>query len=603
MFVARLVLFLSFCCAVAFGQVPQEDIAFAYEAYALASQWAGRGQVPEGSLAVPAANVVAVHATIRKAGMTLGQSTAAVEDAELAADLDRPAAKAVDVMPLVRRAVEAAVHEALLNEDSPSSKTDEQQEGPGFVLDLQFARPLRPLKIKALADLPGLVRLGLDGLAMRQDQQWAWVFPGSAIAANTDLNAQLSRLLAALKLPLDSKARIGGDQGPRLYRFEVVHLVQPSDSQQPILLRRGQEWLSTQPLDGQMLTLIGEQMADYLQQRQREDGSFAGTYEPTADRYSPVTADAAEAALAVYALARASRLSSADRPLRAEAAQRGLKNLLSLAATREPGVPGSDAAATALTLLALLETPAASQWKEPRDDLAAALLKMQQPDGAMRLSAKVQSPLAGLSTQAVGAYALVRLFDQTRQPDHRRRALSAMQGVWKKIGDHPSEAFRAMPWAAMAERDLIRLTSEPSQPQAMMNLCDQLWKAQITLWGDDPDRSGDTVGGFNVGEGLYRPTWLSSLPLAGLAVVAADRTLIAPDKRAHWIISCALGARFLSQLTVQSSGAYYMRNPREAIGGVRSALWDNRQPLAATAASLLALVELRHTLATLAEEK
>ena len=64
------------------------------------------------------------------------------------------------------------------------------------------------------------------------------------------------------------------------------------------------------------------------------------------------------------------------------------------------------------------------------------------------------------------------------------------------------------------------------------------------------------------------------------------------------MLDCGLGARFIKQLMFDRAGAYYVFDAREVVGGVRAGLWDNRQPIEATAMALLAVTELQQTLST-----
>ncbi len=49
--------------------------------------------------------------------------------------------------------------------------------------------------------------------------------------------------------------------------------------------------------------------------------------------------------------------------------------------------------------------------------------------------------------------------------------------------------------------------------------------------------------------------------------------------------------RFLRQLSVEEGEARLYPNPQRAMSGVRLALWDHRQPIEATAMTLLAVTD------------
>ena len=49
--------------------------------------------------------------------------------------------------------------------------------------------------------------------------------------------------------------------------------------------------------------------------------------------------------------------------------------------------------------------------------------------------------------------------------------------------------------------------------------------------------------------------------------------------------------RYLMQLSVREESTWSVRNPGRALGGIRAATWDSRQPAAAQAIGLLAAAE------------
>ena len=59
--------------------------------------------------------------------------------------------------------------------------------------------------------------------------------------------------------------------------------------------------------------------------------------------------------------------------------------------------------------------------------------------------------------------------------------------------------------------------------------------------------------------------------------------------------------RFLMQLTVRETSAWSLQNPARAMGGVRAAVWDADQPVAAQALGLLTAVETLWSLEDLAQ--
>ena len=55
-------------------------------------------------------------------------------------------------------------------------------------------------------------------------------------------------------------------------------------------------------------------------------------------------------------------------------------------------------------------------------------------------------------------------------------------------------------------------------------------------------------------------------------------------------------ARFVMQLEVRQPGCFYIRSPRDVLGGIRTALWDNQIRIDHCAEALLALIRAREVL-------
>lgn len=595
------------------------------QAFSVAENWVRRGSVPETTLPVRMEGVRAVHVTLRSGGPTYGQATEAIENpvGTAAADADAADSDAApadgskddegqgkaagesrgrDLMALVRPAVKAALREAY---GKIGGAADVPAATGQLSLDIQVAGRLERLELSSLGDLPSKITMNVDGLALKDGSKWAWRFPGNNIASNTNLKGQVERLLSAADLPLVAMEKVGQEDGPALYRFDVVHVVRPAENQPVVRLHRGSRVLPAAPLGERQLASLSERLADHLMDRLRGDGSFAGTYEPTADRYKPETASELDAGWAAFALARASRvpgLDDARRDTLAKAAERAVRRLLERVAA--PPAQRDDRprrlAPTAITLLALLETPGMSAEKTERVRLVSSLKNLQRRDGLFNMASNDQTP-APLMMQGLGAAAMVALFDQRRDPGVQDRARRALEALWA----HRNQELEGrhfdttLPWLAYAELGLARLGHGTDHLEDLHRLSEGLWKRQLVTW-DTPDSgepSPDAIGGLVQPDSLMEePTWETAPRLTAQALMLRDPERVSADERSRWLIRCGLGARFLSQLTMRRVNCYYCRSPETATGGVRLSFWNNRQPLSATAASLLAVSELRHAL-------
>jgi hypothetical protein len=152
------------------------------------------------------------------------------------------------------------------------------------------------------------------------------------------------------------------------------------------------------------------------------------------------------------------------------------------------------------------------------------------------------------------------------------------------------ELVSLMPWLAMAEADLARLTGRPL-PETTATLLRAMRAAleRIQIRGGDHPV---VAGGFDLtdaavplaGAQSVRPTVLLAWMLGRPDLTpAAERDV----HRRH----LAAAMRFLRQLAVREPDLWAVRGPERAWGGLRSAPWDPRMPLAAQAMGLITYAE------------
>jgi hypothetical protein len=478
-----------------------------------------------------------------------------------------------------------------------------------LMLDLQFAHHLNQLHLQRRADLLHEVRPGVHGLMMHSGPQTAWVFPASALAMNTTLPGQVNRMLGELKLPLTSLETVGLAKGLPLYRFEVIHVVRCSPDEPFHVLYRGGALLPPVPLDESGLRTLHQQVLRTVMRRQLETGDFAGIYEPTPDQFEPPKAKFNDTAFTAYALGRTALLPSLDSKTREAAvivARRAVEMLIpsitgdafgNVKASDTPVVTHLDAAA--FTLLALTDTPGFAAYKPQRMRLDTIVRSMQNPTGEFRINVQDTARPAPLVHQALATLAMVRMYDQTREPANLHAAQACFDVMWKETDERLATA---MPWLAFAEIELARIDQPSRNYGRLSGIVGKLWRRQVqpTRLADDNSPSPDTVGGFVLGPDGEEPTWQSATVLAADAQALRPTGFVTPADRPIWLVNTALGARYLAQLTMQKPGCYYVRNPAEAIGGVRVSLTNNRQPCDVQAMTLLALSEFQSSLDALA---
>ncbi len=585
------------------------DRAIAEQVFVQVERWVEGGAVPDQPAAIQATDAAAVHVAIRLSGLTLGQAHAMCDAP------GRAAARPVDLAALARDATAQALRQArrslvrLATRNPDANITaDLAKVGPLLQVDCQVAHAPRPVKMQRLDQLPRRIVIGVHGLAMRRGERWAWVFPGQAIAANLSLQQQLHTLLSDVGLDAAAIARINADAGPTLHAMQVIHLIRPADADAVHRLHRGQRVLPMTPPDFTRIDRLASRWADYLLARQDDRGRFAGTFQPTSSQYAPRVAEARDAALAAYALARyagAAHLPEARAGRYAAAARRAID-----AALDEIDLDGEDGPPAigdmAMALIALLETPDAADLKPQRDQLAARLTEAHERRG--REPADANTTPRATPVDALSALAMVRYCDRTRSNQAQRTARQAMGSIWASV--RAGNASQVMPWAGLAEFDLLRLDMATGGFMLVRSAAQQYWTRQVQPPGPaaaqdpaDPSYvSPDTVGGFiQDATVMPEPTWRSADLLILQSAALGVPGLVEAEQRGTWLLNCALGLRFFEQLTLTRDAAWYVHDLGRGLGGVRTAFWDNRQPLATTAMALLAAAEYQLSLQRLAE--
>ncbi len=564
------------------------DRTLARQGFALAEQWVRRASVPDEPLRLEASGVAAVRLTLRSEGQTVGQSTAAV---------DAPAngEKTRNVAALLAEALRGAFHAASRTLEGPKSL---ERQAAGLQLGATFAKTPEPIRFDKLEALPRRLSVSRPTLAMRSGEQWAWVFPGDAIRRNAPLRSQLSRLLSSLDLPLQAWSRIGSEDGPELYRAEAIHLVRLSSRDEPVFLTRGDVTRPPAPVDGNRLATLQQRLVGHLRGRQRDDGDFAGTYHPSSGQYDPPTASTRDAAIACYALARAARVPGLSEGAAVETGTAARVGVDAVAAELGDGQAAA-VAPLAAAVLAALETPGASNMKDTRDRWVRTL-RAEQGDGGHFASADGRSALAARRVDALAAAALGRYYEKTRSEKALQAAVATLKALRSDLSG--GRIVRCLPWLAIAEAHLTKRGHSTKWLPTLKKTAKRLWQRQVRpLEARRGDASPDTVGGFRRPWAEDpEPTWATARSLAALARLMGSGDFLAGADRTRWLVRAGLGARFIDQLTMRRPTVYYVRTPDAALGGTRKALWDNRLPLKTTAVALLAVAELRHTLADLA---
>jgi len=543
---------------------PSPELTLAAFAYVRARVAEAAGGAPAGT--PPTVRCTGASVVLRLGGRIVGrgESTAGSgEDLRLATD--------AAIEELGRRAPQAA---------DAAQEAAALAELARATASLELAGTLVPIAPGTYEDADAELAPGLDGVAARFGGRLAMVFPGAALRLGLTPGDALGSAVAIASEDPSLGIRSAPEAQPRalaaardavFYRFRTTHAAQLAPGRSPTFLVRGGRIVAPRELTGPALRAWAGRMADHL-----------------ARRAASPAATPLERAVAALALAEhAGTLGTGAGP--AGAAARGLLRGLT---TLDEGKADawSDATTAAGTLAALHAIERVAPGEVMIDAAARARLRSRVADA--------YDPAAGWSgTLPEGGRPLVALglvlsaMDEPGDANAafaaRAEAEGAVRSIYKETP--PGRLVSQMPWLGRAELELAGPAGRIGAATALREMRDQLWAHQLTpedAGADAPDLAGGIV--FTAAR-TPLPTWQSARPVAFAATMLGDPRLTDAGEMWRELSRLLASLRFLRQLTADEHSAWMTDDPETAQGGVRASLWDARQPIEATALTLLAV--------------
>ncbi len=551
------------------------DAADVVRAWQTARRWVDAFQVPDPGDAAARAAIGGAHGVclvLRQSGRLVAIAT------------DSSGANGGDLM--LRRAAARALGQVLADPAVAALPRDLLDVAArGLTMELEVAgRPL-PLVAGSEWELAEQLDPGLDGVAMRRGDTVAMLFPGQMRAGNSA--GRVERLLPALApdlglavLPLPDLAR---RFDVSIYRFPVTTLVQSSPRGAPFPIVRGEILVTDDQVTTQSLARAAVDLAAHLGASMApmdEALGLMGTYRPAADRHEPLIAPPFDQALAAWALAHCARIPGIDAEARARmsALARDILAELDLVAAAEED-PLADRGAGAAIVLAGLGLPGYADGAEPPRIFSEAV---------RRLSADVADGAETLSPngRALVAWALAGLAARGKAGIRLPAVRAAIDGAWSSVPPH--QQVTLLPWIAWAEADYA------GGPRGPLEHADDLARLRDLLEASRIGEAGpaELAGGLRLAEGNRLLATAQALRPAAFLAWSVRVPGLTPSADAPAALGRSLAtARFLLQLSVRADSTWACANPERAMGGVRAALFDSDQPVAAQAMALATLAE------------
>ncbi len=458
----------------------------------------------------------------------------------------------------------------------------------------------------------------VEGIGVEFEGNSGRTRPGQIITSNYSPDLALAAAESAINLQHIQKLRFA--DRIRYFRFWTYHLWQPSAQQRPVLLDRGEGLVCGESITPDGLDDATRRIGSYVRYRQRENGAFAPEFLPGADRYNEVNS----ARIQLRALRGLAAFARWTREKGDEAAlARGLesfgKYLESVDKVDAGGPSGSGRRAagqvlnlpghehhlelSGLMLSALCDASESGYAKDPAGlsgqavGLATAILASQGVDGRLVLSLGPTG--AGADSDELGAaHALVALAEAhflavgrdegEELARNTERAVRAALGYYGRREAETSAAARATNSKAFAL--LYAATNDAKLSDYVFRTADELVRVQLNrdncaypeLWGAINVRRPGLVGADSA-------TYVEALAhAAALAARVGDA-----ERGDRYREATLAGVRFLLQLEFRPAGCYYVRSPRDVLGGIRAAPWDHRIRVDDCAEVVLALIRAR----------
>lgn len=449
---------------------------------------------------------------------------------------------------------------------------------------------------------------GVEGIAVEFQGKQAWTCPSEIITRNYSPDLALAAAETKAGIQFIHKIRLGREI--RYSRFPAIHLWQPDSSVLPFRLLRGAQLVEREAVNARGLDEAIARMRRYLRYLQMADGGFAEEFNPSADRFDHgptprLQMSALSSLVALYQwtgqdgdkerLKRCTdRAISAAKPL-----QRATKDDKGRVTVEDVGLalqfPGESECLepTARLLLAKLAIDPGAKGDSAAKELAKAILAGQGVDGRLELrleSGATDSP-ESISAGVWGMRALI-VWDGSGRDAAVSAVLEQARTHYQSWYERDAEP-RASAALARALMQLYGRTNDARCSDLAFSILDRFAALQVTpascpmpeLWGAINAGQPGVVGSDSA---AYVSALAEGLVLARRI---GDRQRV--ERYEHAV---RLGARFILQLEFTESGCFYVRTPRDAIGGVRMSPWDHRIRVDRCGDALESLIQARGAL-------
>ena len=579
--------------------LPEVTFTQTLDAFGVVRTWLDKGGVPAlDGTPLPPALIASV--TIRDDSGIVGEHTAV-------------ATTQTEAVESLRTAASRAIARAVANlQGPPDALRGDRLAGnlarTRLSIELSTGAPVPVAEGISQAELDGWLRPGIEGMLLVKDGAARARTPADMLTSGRAASQVIITLIAevagdptmALK-PYEDVA----DEGYELSFFRVRHAAQINPDGPPLVLHRGGAVVPS--VRTNQLSALADKVSAHIRGRAWQGVERLGLrdgLDPVIGRFDRGSASPFAQAFAAEALFRYAKLRNVDPTESALARRSGEATLSALAVVEgDELAPWGDPVSASACLNALAALDRASI--ERAEELRGLRERCLPAVAGANSESKGFDPMIPAAARGVVSRALVSL--ASFEPWNREQRIKAANAAVRQVfRDTPgSDLLTLMPdlaWAdiALAERTGFGVASS----DALRALRTQVLDFQ--LGSDDlAEIDRDLVGGFVLdGNASPLPTWHSVRPTALLAIMLGEPSLtrgsMASGEVVPQLLELSESLRFVAQLTADERLSHMYADQGLAIGGVRTSLWDQSMPLAASALTLLTLTDSLESLEAVA---
>jgi len=473
----------------------------------------------------------------------------------------------------------------------------------GCTITMEFAGAMVPFRAESYDDVDLGVSPGVWGLAAAVGDGFDAIFPLHAMSNGMTPGAALRSTIARASndpglplpgVPQGAPGAIAKSHGAVYYRFRTTQATRLSPAEPVTFLTRGGVVVSKATLTQRAMLEFTDNLAvhlmDRLVVRLAGEGEAVGVVElGEVGAKIDAAGQRGPAIVALHALELYTRALGDEGQIGARAS-----NKLSLAANvltnevrraiKDGEVPPEaiETSLVAAWLGARLDVTT-NAGNRPVAQFLASGVRVAYDAAKDEFDAKLPEPVRGLV-----ALALVRLSGWDGSGVTREEASKCVRKAFQTVT--PGNLSAQMPWLGWAEIELAGAKEIPSAV-AFESMRDELYTQSVNAFEAGED-DADLAGGMIGLAGGVLPTWHTARPGCFLGTMLGDARLTRESSRVRELGRLLDVVRYTRQLAVDEHVLPLYADKSEGVKwGVRSAMFDLRQPGDATSFSLMLMAE------------